>query len=95
MLAEGRDDVGDVAHERHQPEQILLYQLVKAHYAALVDQLVQQGKSLPDHVRQEFEAYLKCGRLEHGFLDNGFVNHYFYSAVSRIQGKTPNIPVRR
>ena len=23
---------------------------------------------MPDHVRQEFEAYLKCGRLEHGFL---------------------------
>ena len=35
---------------------------------ALVDQLAQQGKSLPDHVHREFEAYLKCGRLEHGFL---------------------------
>jgi len=34
----------------------------------MVDQLAQQGKSLPDHVHREFEAYLKCGRLEHGFL---------------------------
>jgi ribosomal protein S27E len=57
-----------VHYERHQPEQTLLYQLVETHYPALVEQLAQQGKSLPDHVHREFEAYLKCGRLEHGFL---------------------------
>ena len=68
MLAQGRDGLGKTAYERHQPEQTLLYQLVEAHYPALVDQLAQQGKSLPDHVHREFEAYLKCGRLEHGFL---------------------------
>jgi ribosomal protein S27E len=55
-------------YERHRPEQTLLYQLVEAHYPALVEQLAQQGKSLPEHVHREFEAYLKCGRLEHGFL---------------------------
>lgn len=59
---------GNTAYERHQPEQTLLYQLVEAHYPALVSQLSQQGKSLPDHVHREFEAYLKCGRLEYGFL---------------------------
>jgi len=59
---------GLTTYERHQPEQTLLYQLVEAHYPALVDQLAQQGKSLPYHVHREFEAYLKCGRLEHGFL---------------------------
>ena len=68
MLAQGRESLGDVAYERHQPEQALLYQLVEAHYPALVDQLAQQGKSLPDHVHREFEDYLKCGRLKHGFL---------------------------
>jgi ribosomal protein S27E len=68
MLAQGRDGLGETAYERHQPEQTLLYQLVEAHYSTLVDQLAQQGKSLPDHVHREFEAYLKCGRLEHGFL---------------------------
>ena len=35
---------------------------------SLVEQQEAQGKSLPIHVHQEFEAYLKCGRLEHGFL---------------------------
>lgn len=68
MLSDGKDAVGDAIYERHRPEQTLLYQLVEAHYPALVDQLGLQGKSLPDHVRREFEAYLKCGRLEHGFL---------------------------
>ena len=33
-----------------------------------LSQLEFQGKSLPTHVHREFEAYLKCGRLEHGFL---------------------------
>ena len=28
----------------------------------------QQDKYLPKYVRSEFEAYLKCGRLEYGFL---------------------------
>ena len=67
MLAQGRDGPGNTAYERHQPEQTLLYQLVEAHFPALVEQLAQQGKSLPDHVHREFEAYLKCGRLEHGW----------------------------
>lgn len=76
MLAQGREGLppvhghgpGNTAYERHHPEQTLLYQLVEAHFPALVEQLAQQGKSLPDHVHREFEAYLKCGRLEHGFL---------------------------
>ncbi len=56
------------AYIRHRPEDTLLYQIVEENYPALVEQLNEQGKFLPDHVRREFEAYLKCGRLEHGFL---------------------------
>jgi ribosomal protein S27E len=54
--------------ESHHPEQTLLYQLIEKYYPALVEQLEAQGRSLPTHVHREFEAYLKCGRLEHGFL---------------------------
>ncbi|MFT6680172.1 MAG: ribosomal protein S27E, partial [Haliea salexigens] len=68
MQLPGRQGFVSTPYERHRPEQTLLYRLVKTHYPALVDQLAQQGKSLPDHVHREFEAYLKCGRLEHGFL---------------------------
>ncbi|MBO6659069.1 MAG: transposase zinc-binding domain-containing protein, partial [Pseudomonadales bacterium] len=30
--------------------------------------LAEQGRHLPGYVVREFEDYLKCGRLEHGFL---------------------------
>jgi len=30
--------------------------------------LAEQGRVVPGYVQQEFEDYLKCGRLEHGFL---------------------------
>ena len=55
-------------YERHRPEQTLLYQLVEQYYPAFVAQLAAQGTELPEYVRREFEDYLKCGRLEHGFL---------------------------
>jgi ribosomal protein S27E len=69
QLSAGMDaSVGAPTYERHRPEKTLLYQLVKEHYPAFVTQLAAEGKVLPDYVHQEFEAYLKCGRLEHGFL---------------------------
>jgi ribosomal protein S27E len=55
-------------YERHRPERTLLYQLVEQCYPAFVAQLSAQGKELPEYVQREFEDYLKCGRLEHGFL---------------------------
>jgi len=30
--------------------------------------MAAQGKPLPWHVQPEFDDYLKCGRLEHGFM---------------------------
>src|SRR5690606_23668800 len=32
------------------------------------DRRVAEGRALPRYVEDEFEAYLKCGLLEHGFL---------------------------
>ena len=55
-------------YERHRPEQTLLYQLVEEYYPAFVAQLAAQGTELPEYVQREFEDYLKCGRLEGGFL---------------------------
>ena len=60
--------LGHATYERHRPEHTLLYRLIEEHYPTLVEQLDTQGRSLPTHAHQEFEAYLKCGRLEHGFL---------------------------
>ena len=55
-------------YARHRPERTLLYQLVEQHYAAFRELRAAAERPLPDFVQQEFEAYLKCGRLEEGFL---------------------------
>jgi len=36
--------------------------------AAFAALMAKQGKELPGYVQREFEEFLKCGRLEHGFL---------------------------
>ena len=53
-------------YERHRPEQTRLYALIEEHYPRFVERLEAEGVSLPHFVMEEFEAYLKCGRLEHG-----------------------------
>ena len=64
-----RGSVGEVAaYARHRPGQTLLYQLVEQHFPAFVSQLSTEGITLPSTVQREFEDYLKCGRLEYGFL---------------------------
>ena len=55
-------------YQRHRPEQTLLYQIVDEYYPAFAAHLAEQGRGLPGYVQREFEDYLKCGRLEHGFL---------------------------
>jgi hypothetical protein len=47
---------------------IWLYQMVERHYAELAAVREATGRPLPRSVQEEFEAYLKCGRLEYGFL---------------------------
>jgi ribosomal protein S27E len=53
---------------RHQPEQTELYSVIAKHYPRFVDEIERSGGYLPKFVRQDFEDYLKCGLLEHGFL---------------------------
>jgi len=47
---------------------MLRYALVQAHYPDFIARLAAQDRSLPTYVREEFEAFLRCGVLEHGFL---------------------------
>ena len=46
-------------HERHRPEQTLLYQIVDQHYPVFLAQLAVEGRSLPDYVQREFTDFLK------------------------------------
>ncbi len=55
-------------YARHRPEDTLLYRLVEQHYPAFREIRAMADGPPPDYIAQEFEAYLKCGRLEAGFL---------------------------
>ena len=55
-------------YERRRPEQTPLYQLVRAHYETFAAEVEAHGAGLPRFVKDEFDAYLECGILAHGFL---------------------------
>ena len=56
-------------HERHRPEQTLLYRIIDRHYPEFLTYMSEQGRALPHHVQKEFDEFLKCGRLEYGFFE--------------------------
>jgi Transposase zinc-binding domain len=57
-------------HQRHRPEETTLYRVVQAHlntFLSFVD-IETGGVGLPTFVTDEFDAFLECGILAHGFL---------------------------
>jgi hypothetical protein len=52
---------------RHWPETTLLYQVVQEYWPEFQAELASQGKFLRARITKEFDEYLKCGQLEHGF----------------------------
>ena len=62
-------DGAPVHYERHRPEQTTLYRLVQQHAATFFAQAeTEAGADLPQFVKDEFDAFLECGILAHGFL---------------------------
>ena len=58
-----------VRYERRRPEQTLLHRLVREHLETFLAQVqARTGTGLPAFVREEFEAFLQCDILAHGFL---------------------------
>lgn len=55
-------------YEHHKPEGTLLYQIVEEYWPVFQNELGAQGQSLPHFEANKFDEYLKCGKLEHGFL---------------------------
>ena len=59
-----------IKYDRRRPEQTILYQLVADNmetFFATVESR-PKGRVFPRYVRKEFEGYLKCGILDHGFM---------------------------
>ena len=58
-----------VHYERRRPEQTILHCLVREHRETFLAQVAARtGTRLPEFVKDEFEAFLECGILAHGFL---------------------------
>ena len=89
---------GLVALVRHRPEQTLLYQMVERYYSGFDRLMALQGSPLPRYVALEFEDYLKCGRLEYGFLRARCESCYHEKLVAfscKRRGFRPSCGARR
>jgi ribosomal protein S27E len=53
---------------RHRPENTQLYQIIDKYHPDFQLSLAEQDKRLPRYVEREFDEFLRCGRLEYGFL---------------------------
>ncbi len=58
-----------VHYQRRRPEETTLYQLVEEHAQTFVCQVEREPETaLPEFIKDEFDAFLECGILVHGFL---------------------------
>ena len=62
-------DGAPVHFERHRPERTTRYRPVQQHAATFFAQAEDAaGADLPQFIKDEFDAFLDCGILAHGFL---------------------------
>ncbi|MGB5279143.1 MAG: transposase zinc-binding domain-containing protein, partial [Gammaproteobacteria bacterium] len=99
VAAGSRDkEAGAYHYQRHQPENTLLYQIVERYYPEFTAYLAEQGAILPRYLEREFEACLKCGRLEHGFLRvqcNNCHAEHLVAFSCKCRGFCPSCGARR
>ena len=71
MLAAHHTSTAARGYARRQPETTVLYRVVRDHLPALLDQArdrSEHGFGYPCFVEREFEKFLACGLLCHGFI---------------------------
>ena len=86
------------AYRRHCPEQTALYSIVSQTYPQFLRAIEGSGGDLPGFVRQEFEDYLRCGLLEHGFLRvkcTGCLHEHLVAFSCKQRGFCPSCGARR
>ena len=76
----------------------MLYGVVEGHLESFYRALAEQGASLPAFVHAEFERYLRCGRLEHGFVCvkcTGCRHEHLVAFSCKCRGFCPSCGARR
>jgi len=85
-------------YRRHEPEKTALYPIVEQHLSTLTGELTLNHASLPAFVGEEFRKYLRCGRLEHGFLRvkcDGCRHEHLVAFSCKGRGFCPSCGARR
>lgn len=85
-------------YRRHQPENSTLYPIIKQELHGFEAQLASFDKYLPTFVLNEFRDYLRCGRLEYGFLRvkcNGCRHEHLVAFSCKRRGFCPSCGARR
>ena len=59
---------GASSYRRHRPEETVLYGVVEQHAEAFFEGQGERGRAMAQFVGEEFEAYLRGGRLEQCFI---------------------------
>ena len=55
-------------YRRHRPEQTALYPVIETNLTPFLEYLHERDAALPRFVTDEFKDYLRCGRLEYGYV---------------------------
>jgi ribosomal protein S27E len=95
----GQHSIGSShCYQRHQPENTSLYPIVEQHLPTLRNELQHHETSLPRFVLSEFQDYLRCGRLEYGFVRvkcNGCRHEHLVAFSCKRRGFCPSCGARR
>jgi len=68
QLSFSSPDSNSDSYRPRNPEDSLLFQIVRDHWKAFEQMTEQEGNGLPKFVRDEFESFFRCGVLQHGFV---------------------------
>lgn len=85
-------------YRRHEPEKTALYPVIEQHLCTLTDELTRNQAALPAFVVDEFRKYLRCGRLEHGFIRvkcDGCRHGHLVAFSCKRRGFCPSCGARR
>jgi hypothetical protein len=56
------------SYARHRPEESILYNVIQQELAGFLARAQAREQPVPRFIEQEFQAFLRCGILAHGFL---------------------------
>ena len=63
------DESKEPSYVPRNPRSSILYQIVESHWGSYQHHIEEKtGRPLPKYIISEFDEYLKCGILEHGFM---------------------------